>query len=83
MAKRKQYPSMINCAYSIAFFLYISMSIAGYSMFGGGVLQEITLNLKPGVLSHAAVLMTIINPVTKFALTLNPSETFSFTSNHS
>jgi amino acid permease len=73
MAKREDYFSMINYAYSIAFVLYVSMSIAGYVMFGNGVLQEITLNLKPGLVSHAAVMMTIINPITKYALTLNPS----------
>eukprot|EP00475_Leptophrys_vorax_P003183 TRINITY_DN1184_c0_g1_i1.p1 TRINITY_DN1184_c0_g1~~TRINITY_DN1184_c0_g1_i1.p1 ORF type:complete len:588 (-),score=146.50 TRINITY_DN1184_c0_g1_i1:457-2220(-) len=72
MNKKEEYFSMVNWAYSIAFFLYVSMSVIGYMMFGDGVLQEITLNLQPGILCHAAVMMTIVNPITKYALTLNP-----------
>jgi vesicular inhibitory amino acid transporter len=77
MEKKEQFNQVVDVTYFITFFIYTSMSVAGYLMFGSGTLQEITLNLGEGVLSHLATVMTVITPLAKFALTLTPSKSLS------
>jgi vesicular inhibitory amino acid transporter len=77
MSEKKEYPSVVNWAFAVSTFLYLGISVAGFIMFGHEVKQEITLNLNPGFLSHAAIMMTVINPISKFALTLNPCNPLS------
>jgi hypothetical protein len=74
MEKKEQFNSVVDVTYFITFLLYAAMSVAGYLMFGSGTLEEITLNLESGVMSKLATVMTVITPMAKFALTLNPSK---------
>jgi amino acid permease len=78
MDQKSRYNSMINLTYVIAFMLYAAISVIGYLMYGENTLQEISLNLEPGIVSSIATAMTIINPISKFALTITPSKISSF-----
>lgn len=76
MNGRKRASSMLNLSFSIISFIYISVAVAGYLMFGEDVLNEITRNLLP--LDHNVALNTAITyvmvviPLTKFALLMEP-----------
>lgn len=73
MKDRSRYPAMVATTYLGATLLYVSMACFGYLMYGDAVKEEITLNLPRGFLSDLATWMTIVNPMTKFALTLEPA----------
>lgn len=49
-----------------------SVGVAGYSLYGSGTLEEVTLNLPPGALNILATSLILVSPLTKFALTLEP-----------
>lgn len=76
MNGRKRASSMLNLSFSIISFIYITVAVAGYLMFGEEVLNEITRNLLP--LDHNVALNTAITyvmvliPLTKFALLMEP-----------
>lgn len=46
--------------------------MAGYALYGHKTLEEVTLNLPPGLPTIASTLLILISPFTKFALTLEP-----------
>lgn len=77
MAKPVQFPKMLNTTYIITMFFYLSLAIAGYFMFGTSTLEEITQNLPliptySKTLTLATIYLIIINPFTKYALTIVP-----------
>lgn len=54
----------------------VSMAIFGYLMYGEDLKSQVTLNLPAGKLSTKIALhTTLINPITKYALTLTPVAT--------
>ncbi|OZJ05932.1 hypothetical protein BZG36_01225 [Bifiguratus adelaidae] len=77
MMAPEQYPKVVNMTYIATAFIYTSMAVTGYLMFGENTMQEITQNLMttPGyspILNQLAVWLIVVNPLTKYALTLNP-----------
>ena len=76
MADKERFPRLMDAVYITCFTLYGSMAVLGYLLFRGETQEEITLNLYDVAGKSIAVKTTmwliIINPFTKFALTLNP-----------
>ncbi|RUP45844.1 transmembrane amino acid transporter protein-domain-containing protein [Jimgerdemannia flammicorona] len=77
MAEPKRYTGVVNYSYGITFVMYLLMAASGYAMFGITTMQEITQNIVnvPGydpLLNKLAVWLIAVNPIAKYALTLNP-----------
>ncbi|CAM0135611.1 unnamed protein product [Umbelopsis sp. WA50703] len=77
MDEPKHYNKMVNTTYVIVTAVYALMGSAGYAMFGSLTMEEITQNLSstPGynqALNRLAVILIALNPIAKYALTLNP-----------
>ncbi|XP_027365704.1 amino acid transporter AVT1C-like [Abrus precatorius] len=73
MANRKQFPAVLLTCFAICTAMYCAVAIMGYSMFGEGTLSQYTLNLpKHLVAAKIAVWTTVVNPFTKYALSLSP-----------
>ncbi|XP_022958205.1 amino acid transporter AVT1C-like isoform X2 [Cucurbita moschata] len=73
MGKQSQFPAVLLTCFGICTLMYACVAIMGYLMFGESTLSQYTLNL-PGdlVASKIAVWTTVINPFTKYALTISP-----------
>eukprot|EP00897_Mesotaenium_endlicherianum_P003166 jgi/Mesen1/2878/ME000175S02034 len=70
-------PQHFNVVLAVAFIactiLYGGVATIGYLMYGDDIQSQITLNLpKHLVASKVAVWTTVVNPFTKYAITLNP-----------
>ncbi|GBG29496.1 Amino acid transporter AVT1D [Hondaea fermentalgiana] len=78
---KSQFPRVINQTYLCATFIYAAMALLGYLLFTTHTQEELTLNLVDVRSSDIMVLLTvvgiIVNPFTKFALTLNPLTTIT------
>lgn len=63
---------MVIC-FTICTFIYASVAILGYLMYGSNVESQITLNLPMDKLSSkVAICTTLVNPIAKFALMVTP-----------
>lgn len=62
---------VLNVAYLIVAGLCSLMGAAGYYMFGTGSLDVITFNLG-GLLAQLCACVILVNPIAKFALTMEP-----------
>lgn len=62
---------MLNTAYLVVAVLCTLMGSAGYYMYGTGAADIVTMNLG-GVLSKVCAFVILINPIAKFALTMEP-----------
>jgi vesicular inhibitory amino acid transporter len=62
-----------RCSFLLCTLLYGGMAVMGFTMFGDATASQITLNL-PGqfLASKIAVWTTVVNPFTKYALTITP-----------
>ncbi|CAG8446973.1 5594_t:CDS:2 [Ambispora gerdemannii] len=77
MENPKEYPRMVNLTYAMTTIVYLAMAVCGYLMFGNTTMQEITQNIMatPGynrLLNQMVIWLVAINPIAKYALTLNP-----------
>lgn len=73
MEKPKQFPSVLLASFGFCALLYAAVAIMGYLMFGDSTLSQFTLNLPHDlVASKIAVWTTVVNPFTKYALTMTP-----------
>jgi len=73
MAKRSQFPMVLLTSFGICGVLYAVVAIMGYMMFGESTESQFTLNLPTNlVASNIAVWTTVVNPFTKYALTMHP-----------
>eukprot|EP00158_Paraphelidium_tribonemae_P004930 Partr_v1_DN27060_c0_g1_i1_m29231 putative Solute carrier family 32 (GABA vesicular transporter), member 1 len=78
MKRPRQYRSVLAVSYGITSMIYVSFAAIGYLMFGSGALDEITKNLSKSqnmalpVLNSIAVFIIILNPITKYILTILP-----------
>ncbi|RIA84470.1 transmembrane amino acid transporter protein [Glomus cerebriforme] len=77
MQNPKQYPRMVNITYAVTTVVYLLLAVCGYLMFGDTTMQEITQNImlidgywRP--LNNFVIWLVAINPIAKYALTLNP-----------
>ncbi|KAI8138353.1 transmembrane amino acid transporter protein-domain-containing protein [Fennellomyces sp. T-0311] len=77
MEDPKQYERMVDIAYVVTAFAYITMAVTGYLMFGQETMQEITQNLAstPGynkAVTQFGVGLIVLTPLAKYGLMLNP-----------
>ncbi|CAO2815836.1 unnamed protein product [Amaranthus hypochondriacus] len=73
MQKKHLFFKALLLSFAFSSFIYISMAILGYSMFGSGTESQITLNLPTHeIASKIAIYTTIINPLVKYGLLLKP-----------
>ncbi|CAH9106437.1 unnamed protein product [Cuscuta epithymum] len=73
MQKRNQFPAVLLTSFGIVTLLYGGTAVMGYMMFGDSAESQFTLNMpKDLVASKIAVWTTVVNPFTKYALTIAP-----------
>ncbi|KAI4354526.1 hypothetical protein L6164_003379 [Bauhinia variegata] len=73
MKEPSKFPGVLMISFGFCFVMYTGVAVAGYSMFGDSIKTQITLSMPKGFYaSKIAVWTTIVNPWTKFALTLLP-----------
>ncbi|XP_068315368.1 amino acid transporter AVT1C-like [Pyrus communis] len=73
LEKRNQYPAIILTCFCICTFLYAGVAAVGYTMFGESIQSQFTLNMPHNlVASKIALWTTVVNPFTKYALTMSP-----------
>ncbi|XP_024013507.1 amino acid transporter AVT1B isoform X2 [Eutrema salsugineum] len=73
MAKPSQFPAVLLTCFGICTLMYAGVAVMGYSMFGESIESQFTLNLPQNlVASKIALWTTVVNPFTKYALTLSP-----------
>ncbi|XP_058077685.1 amino acid transporter AVT1C isoform X2 [Magnolia sinica] len=73
MKKPSQFPSVLFTSFIICTAMYAGVAVMGYKMFGESTKSQFTLNMPQNmVASKIAVWTTIVNPFTKYALTMTP-----------
>lgn len=73
MANPNQFPAVLLACFGICTVLYAGAAVMGYTMFGEAILSQFTLNLPQElVATKIAVWTTVVNPFTKYALTISP-----------
>ncbi|KAH7855924.1 hypothetical protein Vadar_030644 [Vaccinium darrowii] len=73
MEKPNQYPAVLLTSFGICTLMYAGVAVMGYMMFGESTLSQFTLNMPQNlVASKIAVWTTVVNPFTKYALTMTP-----------
>ncbi|EIE22996.1 hypothetical protein COCSUDRAFT_15642, partial [Coccomyxa subellipsoidea C-169] len=63
---------VLDAAYLVVGTLCTFIGAAGYYMYGNGALDVITFNLPKGLLATLCASLILVNPVAKFAITLDP-----------
>ncbi|KAJ6909344.1 hypothetical protein NC652_020360 [Populus alba x Populus x berolinensis] len=73
MAQPSRFPTVLLACFSICTLMYAGVAYMGYTMFGESTESQFTLNLPQDlVVSKVAVWTTVVNPFTKYALTMSP-----------
>ncbi|WCJ19266.1 Transmembrane amino acid transporter family protein [Euphorbia peplus] len=73
MAQPNRFPAVLLVCFGICTVMYASVAYMGYTMFGESIESQFTLNMpKDLVASKIAVWTTVVNPFTKYALTMSP-----------
>ncbi|XP_057798911.1 amino acid transporter AVT1C-like [Salvia miltiorrhiza] len=73
MQKPSEYPSVLLTSFGLCTLMYAGAAIMGYYMFGDEAKSQFTLNMPNNlVASKLAVWTTVVNPFTKYALTMAP-----------
>ncbi|KAH0685872.1 hypothetical protein KY284_016425 [Solanum tuberosum] len=73
LADRSQFHAVLLTSFVMVTLLYGGTAVLGYLMFGDSTESQFTLNLPKGLIaSKVAVWTTVVNPFTKYALTLSP-----------
>ncbi|CAH8386728.1 unnamed protein product [Eruca vesicaria subsp. sativa] len=73
MKNKHQFSHVMVICFTICTFIYASVAILGYLMYGSNVDSQITLNLPTDKLSSkVAICTTLVNPIAKFALMVTP-----------
>ncbi|KAJ4720737.1 Vacuolar amino acid transporter 1 [Melia azedarach] len=73
MEKPNQFPKVLLTCFLICTSMYAGVAVMGYTMFGESTSSQFTLNMPQGlVASKIAVWTTVVNPFTKYALTISP-----------
>ncbi|KAJ1566150.1 hypothetical protein HK096_007293 [Nowakowskiella sp. JEL0078] len=77
MKDKRQFKKVLDYTYIVLFLVYASVASAGYLMFGGSTMPEITQNLASiekynQFWTKLTLWLVAVNPATKYALILNP-----------
>ncbi|XP_019194528.1 PREDICTED: vacuolar amino acid transporter 1-like isoform X1 [Ipomoea nil] len=73
MENRNQFPAVLLASFGIVTLLYAGTAVMGYMMFGDSSESQFTLNMPNDLVSSkVAVWTTVVNPFTKYALTIAP-----------
>jgi len=73
MAQPNRFPAVLLACFGICTLMYAGVAYMGYTMFGEETESQFTLNLPQDlVASKVAVWTTVVNPFTKYALTMSP-----------
>ncbi|CAL1373178.1 unnamed protein product [Linum trigynum] len=73
MARPNQYPAVLIACFIVCTVMYVGVGMMGYTMFGEATQSQFTLNMPSHLLaSKIAVWTTVVNPFTKYALTMTP-----------
>ncbi|XP_055825855.1 amino acid transporter AVT1C-like isoform X2 [Solanum dulcamara] len=69
LADRSQFPAVLLTSFGMVTLLYGGTAVLGYLMFGDSAESQFTLNLPKGLMASK---VAVVNPFTKYALTLSP-----------
>ncbi len=73
---KDRFPALVDAVFVVCSALYLTMALVGYLLFTSHTEEEVTLNLYDvaggSLVVKITTWLTILNPATKFALTLNP-----------
>ncbi|XP_030481002.1 amino acid transporter AVT1E [Cannabis sativa] len=73
MKKPSRFPFVLIGSFIFCSFLYIGVAVCAFLMFGDSTQSQFTLNMpKQFVASKIAIWTMVVNPITKYALTLTP-----------
>ncbi|CAL9187957.1 unnamed protein product [Musa hybrid cultivar] len=73
MKRPSQFPTVLIICFVLCTIMYSAVAVAGYLMFGDSLKSQFTLNMPRQYLaSKVAVWTTVINPLSKYALTMTP-----------
>lgn len=73
LKKPNQYSSVLFTSFFICTVMFGGVAAMGYAMFGEATLSQFTLNMPQTFMaSKVAVWTTVVNPLTKYAITLMP-----------
>ncbi|XP_048420873.1 amino acid transporter AVT1C-like [Pyrus x bretschneideri] len=73
LENRSQYPAILLTCFCICTFMYGGVAVMGYTMFGEVTQSQFTLNMPHDlVATKIALWTTVVNPFTKYALTISP-----------
>ncbi|XP_044949038.1 amino acid transporter AVT1C-like [Hordeum vulgare subsp. vulgare] len=73
MKERSQFPFVLLFCFIVVTIVYSGVAATGFLMFGESTMSQFTLNMpQQYVPSKIAIWMTIVNPYTKYALTMTP-----------
>lgn len=69
MEQPENFPAVLNVAFAIIVTLCSFLGLAGYYMYGSGVLDVVTFNMRAGKMKTMCAAMILVNPIAKFAIT--------------
>nr|XP_011466536.1 PREDICTED: vacuolar amino acid transporter 1-like isoform X1 [Fragaria vesca subsp. vesca] len=73
MRNPSQFPAALMASMAFCLFMYTTVAICGYLMFGDSIKSQFTLNMpEEFVASKIAIWTTVLNTMTKFAITITP-----------
>lgn len=69
MEHPEKFPAVLNVSFLIIATLCSFLGLAGYYMYGSGVLDVVTFNMRAGKMKMLCAAMILVNPIAKFAIT--------------
>ncbi|XP_057989383.1 amino acid transporter AVT1C isoform X2 [Hevea brasiliensis] len=73
MAQPNKFPMVLLACFGICTVMYAGVAVMGYTMFGESTESQFTLNMPQDLIAtKIAVWTTVVNPFTKYALTMSP-----------